>query len=394
MSILHSRFDQRLYFNICSKKNLRNAIRHNRKKGQRTPGVDNVTMKDWINSGIRSKTKELYLAMDGLDAYEVGEVRETFITKDNGKKRRIAVLNLVDNVVSRACYQVLSEVFDSRFNHSNFGYRPRRNRGQAAVHCQQLINSGATYWVKADIKDCFGNIKRKRLKGLLSVLFKDKHQKLLEMLKQFVDMEKRPLGIVQGGCLSPFFSNVYLDEVDTKLAQEGFLFAHYGDDYVIGCRSEEDAWRALETLDKHLKEVDLSINDDKSNIVEIENDKLNFCGFSITKDNIEVSEQSAKRMLRKSKRLIDDFCQSDAIKLDEIEYFEPNYEQDSKNPDYRKRERKRRAIHRNFDSVIAEHGGILPRWLSYVQNWAMQHEIANPKQVNGLVDLVFKYRAA
>ena len=45
--------------------------------------------------------------------------------------------------------------------------------------------------------------------------------------------------------ISPLLSNIYLNPLDHLMAQQGFEMVRYADDFVILCRSPEDAARAL-----------------------------------------------------------------------------------------------------------------------------------------------------
>ena len=48
--------------------------------------------------------------------------------------------------------------------------------------------------------------------------------------------------------MSPLLSNIYLDPLDHLMARAGFEMVRYADDFVILCRSAEEARRALELV--------------------------------------------------------------------------------------------------------------------------------------------------
>ncbi|MFO0953322.1 MAG: reverse transcriptase domain-containing protein [Isosphaeraceae bacterium] len=48
--------------------------------------------------------------------------------------------------------------------------------------------------------------------------------------------------------LSPLLSNIYLDPLDHLVARAGFEMVRYADDFVILCRTPEEASRALELV--------------------------------------------------------------------------------------------------------------------------------------------------
>lgn len=421
MSIIRHNSFRPLYSRITAFKNLRKAFLHIREKGGKTPGIDKETCESWmakVNVGTKSVRRGLQRRLVKLQSelihqdfhgdqkvkvnqvfhcdhdaedvknfgYSPRGVKEVYKKKANGKSRRISVLCLRDKVISRACYQVLSEIYDSKFNNSNFAYRPRRNRSQAAKHCQQLMRAGYQYWVKADIKDCFGSIKRRRLNGLIKRLFGD-NKALTNILIQFSGMEKRSTGIIQGGSLSPFFANIYLDEIDCKLAENGHLFAHYADDYVIACRSIDEAEKAKCFLIDELKKIGLETND-KTKVLDSSVAGLNFCGFKIMKESIGICPQGVTRMREKGIRLVNEYFDSGATIVESIKqqiWWDKNFDRD------RPKEQILNGFLKDFRSLVREHGVVLPRYRKYIWNWIEQHEIVELDEIYDAIDPVWNH---
>jgi RNA-directed DNA polymerase len=52
-------------------------------------------------------------------------------------------------------------------------------------------------------------------------------------------------GTPRGAVVSPLLSNIYLDPLDHLMAGRGFEMVRYADDFVVMCRSKEDAAAAL-----------------------------------------------------------------------------------------------------------------------------------------------------
>ena len=388
MSVLFNHWSYRnLWRRVVSVKNLRRAFRRIRMKGEKALGSDGESIAAW--SGKLLQRLHAVNAELLIGDYEPREIKECWIS-EHGKKRRIAVLCLRDRVVAKACCQVLSEVFDSRFNTVNFAYRPRRNRSQAALYCKQLIKSGARYWVKADIKDCFGSIRRRRLSGLIKrLLCRNTEPDLIRLLDLFVSLERRPRGIVQGGTLSPFFANLYLDEIDSSLSKEGYLFAHYGDDFVIGCRSQKDAELAMQFIREQAQQISLELND-KSRIVQVsETDGLGFCGFDIRPEFISLTSQSVKRMQTKAGRMVDEFFDSGAAERLQNHRDLVNEYGGLRFTRGRSLERKGKRLLKepaitNFEKTP------LPKYQLYLSSWLEQHEIVDNSALNQAIEPVLK----
>ena len=74
----------------------------------------------------------------------------------------------------------------------------------------------------------------------LSLIEQLLHQGVLDNLKQWTPEEGTP----QGAVISPLLANLYLNELDHTLAKAGFEVVRYADDFVILCRTRDDAERA------------------------------------------------------------------------------------------------------------------------------------------------------
>jgi RNA-directed DNA polymerase len=75
-------------------------------------------------------------------------------------------------------------------------------------------------------------------------------------------------GTPQGAVLSPLLSNIYLDPLDQLVAQAGHEMVRYADDFVILCRSEAEAQRALERVQQWAASAGLTLHPQKTRIVE------------------------------------------------------------------------------------------------------------------------------
>ena len=88
-------------------------------------------------------------------------------------------------------------------------------------------------------------------------------------------------GTPQGGPLSPFLSNVVLDELDRELERRGHRFVRYADDCNIYVRSERAGQRVMESITCFItKRLKLTVNQAKSAVARPW--KRKFLGFSFT----------------------------------------------------------------------------------------------------------------
>lgn len=97
-------------------------------------------------------------------------------------------------------------------------------------------------------------------------------------LRKRFGLDPARAGAVQGGALSPLLCNIYLHEFDVALTRAGLRFVRYADDFVICCRDETEARRALETAARKLEELKLRLHPDKTRLVRFDQG-LEFLGY-------------------------------------------------------------------------------------------------------------------
>ena len=139
--------------------------------------------------------------------------------------------------------------------------------------------------VDADLKSYFDSIPHERLVNRLKEKIAD--GQVLSLIEQFLkasilegaEQWTPETGAPQGAVLSPLLSNVYLDPLDHLMAREGYEMVRYADDFVILCRTEADARRALATVQAWVAENGLSLHPTKTRIVDVTRDGFDFLGY-------------------------------------------------------------------------------------------------------------------
>jgi RNA-directed DNA polymerase len=89
----------------------------------------------------------------------------------------------------------------------------------------------------------------------------------------------RLFGVVQGGAISPLLSNVCLHEFDAAMTRAGLPLVRYADDFVICCRDEAAAQRAMELAAQKLAELRLRLHPQKTRVVRFDEAPLEFLGY-------------------------------------------------------------------------------------------------------------------
>ena len=101
---------------------------------------------------------------------------------------------------------------------------------------------------------------------------------------------------IVGGLISPLLSNVYLDPLDHLMAPQGFEMVRYADDFVILCRSPEDAARALALVQQWTAEAGLKLHPEKTKIVDAQETGFDFLGYRFVRGQRHPRPKSLQKL--------------------------------------------------------------------------------------------------
>ncbi len=200
-------------------------------------------------------------------------IRGKQIPKGNKKMRLLGIPTAVDRMLQQAVLRVVMPNYEPEFSEYSYGFRPNRNTHQAVSKALNYINSGYQNIVEIDLKAFFDEVDHVLLLQLIhrKVKCKETMRLLKRWLRAPIEIEgklvKRRKGVPQGSPISPFLSNVMLNELDKEMERLGLKFVRYADDFSIYCRTKSDALRANKLVIKFLNDkLKLPINTDKSGI--------------------------------------------------------------------------------------------------------------------------------
>jgi RNA-directed DNA polymerase len=205
-------------------------------------------------------------------------------------------------VVQAATVNVIEPIFERDFAEHSYGFRPGRGCKDALRRVDELLKAGYCHVVDADLKSYFDSIPHDRLMARLKEKITD--GSVLTLIESFLEAgilegleEWTPLaGAPQGAVLSPLLSNVYLDPLDHLLAGSGFEMVRYADDFVILCRTADEAQRALELVQTWVVENGLTLHPTKTRIVDSRTDGFDFLGYHFRGTRHWVREKSRKKL--------------------------------------------------------------------------------------------------
>ena len=251
---------------------------------QGAAGVDHQTVEDFLaHSQI-----ELDRLQEALrtNTYRPQAVRRVWIEKLGSKEQRpLGVPTVRDRVVQTALLHVLEPIFDITFSENSYGFRHGRGCKHALERVEALLDADNVYVVDADLKSYFDTISKPRLMNRIGEKVSDRRtQRLVEMfLEQGVLDGLREwtpeTGTPQGAVLSPLLANIYLNPLDHLLADAGFAMVRYADDFVILCKTREDADRALALVQQWVVDNELTLHPTKTRIVDARTEGFDFLGY-------------------------------------------------------------------------------------------------------------------
>jgi len=288
---------------ICARDNLRAALKRVR-SNKGSPGVD-ARKVDELADHLRvhwPRIKESLLNGE----YCPQPVRRVEIPKPGRRqeRRKLGIPCVLDRFVQQAMLQVLQSRWDASFSESSFGFRPGRSAHQAIAKAQGYLQSGYGMVVDLDLEAFFDRVHHDRLMSRLAERIADR--RVLKLIRGYLQAGILENGLVsvptegtpQGGPLSPFLSNVVLDEWDKELERRGHRFVRYGDDCNIYVKSRRAGERVKASLTRFVTErLKLRVNEAKS-AVDVPH-RRSFLGFSFTAGRSANRRKIAPQSLRR-----------------------------------------------------------------------------------------------
>jgi RNA-directed DNA polymerase len=286
---------------VYSMRNLRAAFERV-KQNKGSAGVDHQTIENFearLEENLQRISEQL-----GKDTYKPQAIRRVWIPKSGGREKRpLGIPTVRDRVAQTAMRNVLEPIFERDFAENSYGFRPQRGGKDALRRVDELLNADHTWVVDADLKGYFDTIPRRRLMERVKEKVSDGRvldlieayltQKVMESAKHWTPERGTP----QGAVISPLLANIYLDPLDHLMAEEGYEMIRYADDFVILCRSKEEARTALELVKNWTETTELTLHPDKTHIVDAtQRGGFDFLGYHFERGYRWPRDKSIKKL--------------------------------------------------------------------------------------------------
>jgi len=254
---------------------LRAAWKAISKRNKLSRGSDNITIAVF-SASLESNLRAISSALRSKN-YQFCKLRPATIAKPGSNKPRpIQIPAIRDRVVMKALAMHIQPNF-ARFDLScSFAFIKGTDRGvKAAIdRIKDLVNNGYVYYFEADIKNFFGTVDRSKLWRMFSKQVRQRS--LLPLLEKCFNLELDDLasyqteyqdiflgatvGIPQGGVLSPMLANFYFYDFDRTMTANGLKLIRYADDFVVMCKTTDEAERAHVISRTALTKLELEIH--------------------------------------------------------------------------------------------------------------------------------------
>jgi group II intron reverse transcriptase/maturase len=250
-------------------------------KRDAAPGVDGMT-RETYEQDLDRRIETLHARVQA-GTYRALPSRRSYIPKEDGSKRPLAVAALEDKIVQRAVAAVLSAIHEEDFLGFSYGFRPNRSQHDALDAMIVGISSKkVNYILDADIRSFFTEVSQQWVVRFLEHRIGDK--RIIRLVQKWlrsgiledgiVTIEEKGTG--QGSVISPLLSNIYLHYVFDLWAERwrrreatgDMIMVRYADDTVVGFQHESDARRFRDAMRDRLREFSLSLHPEKTRLIE------------------------------------------------------------------------------------------------------------------------------
>lgn len=296
-----------LYDKIFQPHILEEAYKRTKSKNG-SPGIDKQSFKEVEEYGWEKFLTEISEELRKR-TYKPQAVKRKWIDKEGGGKRPLGIPTIKDRVVQQACKIVIEPIFEADFDDSSYGFRPRRSAKGAITEIRDNLKKGDQAVYDADLSKYFDTIPHDKLAIVLKERIAD--PRVLHLIKLWLKVpiveedgkytggKSNTKGTPQGGVISPLLANIYMNLLDRIInnpegyfSKRGIRMIRYADDFIL--MSKHIHQESLIKVHNYLDRMGLTINTDKSKLINAREESFDFLGFTFRYDQGIFSKRENK----------------------------------------------------------------------------------------------------
>jgi RNA-directed DNA polymerase len=256
-----------LYAKLLSYRRLYEAWEKVKSNGG-TGGMDDVSIKSF-EENAESNLQEILKELKNK-TYRPKPVKRRYILKKNGKQRPLGLPTIKDKIVQQAVVNILSPLYETIFHSASVGFRPEKGAYNAFGRIVNLMENGYVWIHDADVKGYFDCIDHRLLMKMLKGKVAD--HSILNLVWQWLKAGVIEEGVItfsktgtpQGGVISPLLANIYLNELDWKLHNNGIQMVRYADDFIVFAKDEASIKQAEIIVEEGISSLKLTLSPEKT----------------------------------------------------------------------------------------------------------------------------------